>query len=154
MPHIDFRKTPHHFEIATSPHQIHFVTVCTHQRKRLLDQDHLHQTLIRLWSDSKYWRLGKYVMMPDHLHFFAKPSGQYSMSLKNWISYWKRAFVRIHGKEISHPFWQKDFWDTRLRRSDSYTSKWLYVENNPIRHGLVRSIDHWKFKGEIHLLSF
>ena len=92
--------------------------------------------------------------MPDHLHLFAKPSGSSSISLKHWIFYWKRAFVQIHKHEIPSPFWQKDFWDIRLRKADSYAAKWIYVENNPVRHRFVQTPKSWRFKGEIYPLEF
>ncbi len=45
--------------------------------------------------------------------------------------------------------WQRGFFDHLLRNSDSYSQKWNYVEQNPVRAGLVRHADKWPYAGEI-----
>ena len=50
------------------------------------------------------------------------------------------------------PIWQIDAWDTQLRTGDSYSAKWAYVRNNPVRHKLVSSAEDWPYQGEIHTL--
>jgi len=37
-----------------------------------------------------------------------------------------------------------------LRNDESYAQKWLYVQENPIRKGLVTRIDEWPYKGRVH----
>ena len=75
------------------------------------------------------------------------------MPLKDWVYFWRSRFVYSHSNSVSKPFWQRDFWDTQLRRADSYTSKWRYVENNPVRHGHVVNSRDWPFKGEIFVFE-
>jgi putative transposase len=100
--------------------------------------------------------------MPDHIHLFAAPgpivdsnrlSGSFALPgtvipFDNWVRYWKSQFSKRH-RNPAHR-WQTDHWDTRLRRSESYASKWEYVRNNPVRHGLVKSAEDWPFQGRIH----
>src|SRR6266576_2708973 len=50
--------------------------------------------------------------------------------------------------------WQRDFWDTQLRRSENYDSKWQYVVDNPVRAGLAREADEWPFQGELSFLPW
>ncbi len=45
--------------------------------------------------------------------------------------------------------WQRGFFDHLLRNSDSYSEKWKYVEQNPVRAGLVADAEDWPFAGEI-----
>jgi hypothetical protein len=42
------------------------------------------------------------------------------------------------------------FWDTQLRSGDSYGSKWLYVRENPVRHGYVSRAEEWPFSGTLN----
>lgn len=81
---------------------------------------------------------------------FARSSGPLSAwvkSLKNSLSkHW-----RSHG--IVAPHWQKGFFDHILRSADSYSEKWIYVEQNPVRAGLVASHQDWPFAGSIHELA-
>jgi putative transposase len=48
--------------------------------------------------------------------------------------------------------WQRDFWDTRLRRGENYTQKWNYVRENPLRAGLVKRPEDWLFQGRMNIL--
>jgi hypothetical protein len=41
-----------------------------------------------------------------------------------------------------------------LRGADSYTEKWHYVRENPVRAGLVRQWQDWPFQGEIFPLQY
>ncbi len=50
---------------------------------------------------------------------------------------------------ITAPVWQKEFFDHLLRSDESYSEKWNYVRENPVRAGLVVNADEWKFIGHI-----
>jgi putative transposase len=36
-----------------------------------------------------------------------------------------------------------------LRHGESYSEKWDYVCQNPVRAGLVERAEDWKFQGEV-----
>src|ERR1700759_4773121 len=73
---------------------IAFLTVCTFQRQRGLDNKELHTALVQVWSAADDWLVGQYVIMPDHLHLFCAPQTQ-TFSIEQWITYWKREFRKI-----------------------------------------------------------
>ena len=53
---------------------IYFVTTCTHDRKPVLARYDAAEVLIDEWRaahDRHGWAVGRYVVMPDHVHFFA-----------------------------------------------------------------------------------
>jgi REP element-mobilizing transposase RayT len=52
------------------------------------------------------------------------------------------------------PLWQKDCWDTQLRRAESYSEKWEYVRQNPVRAGLVANPDDWPYQGVLNTLRW
>jgi len=52
------------------------------------------------------------------------------------------------------PIWQRDCWDTQMRRGQSYSEKWEYVRRNPVRAGLCTSADEWAFQGEMNFLTW
>ncbi|MGI9172622.1 MAG: transposase [Chthoniobacterales bacterium] len=45
--------------------------------------------------------------------------------------------------------WQRGFFDHLLRNSESYSQKWNYVEQNPVRAGLVENAEDWPYAGQI-----
>ncbi len=146
------RRRPHHNVIITTNHPvIVFITVCTKNREPWLANREVHETLVSVWREATAWLVGRYVLMPDHVHLFAAP-GELDFPLGNWVGYWKAQFSRRHGNPKHR--WQTGYWDTQLRRGESYDAKWEYVRWNPVRHGLVNHPDEWEFQGEIFVLEW
>ena len=164
------RQRPAHFPPVESHNRstLIFVTVCTRDRAPHLAIDLVHRALLSAWRQAAHWQVGRYVIMPDHVHFFCSPELHPPTPLPRWIAYWKRLTTQLlrlegprprgpHSSATSTPpsfHWQRDFWDTQLRSGDSYTEKWHYVRNNPVRRGLAPSADLWPFQGELHHLRW
>jgi putative transposase len=145
------RTSPNHLSHPRDSCDIIFVTVCTKRRIDILANDVSHRILSSLWHDTTHWVVGRYVLMPDHIHLFARHANRGSASMKEWITWWKRKFS-LHLK-CGSAVWQQSFWDTRMRSESQYHSKWLYVRDNPVRAGLVTSHEEWSFQGEIYVLK-
>ena len=125
------RKTPAHGVRIDPWHPtIVLVTVCTKDRRRWLASPENQMALHRVWEDAQAWLVGRYVLMPDHLHLFAAP-GRMEIPLDNWVRYWKSRFTQA--RDCPTQEWQAGHWDTRLRSGESYEAKWWYVLNNPVR---------------------
>lgn len=141
----------HGVRINSSLPTIVFLTVCTKQRDPWLANPHVHDLLVVTWRNATAWLVGRYVIMPDHIHLFATP-GALQLPLENWVKYWKSRFSNAH--RVREHKWQVDHWDRRMRSDDSYSEKWEYVRNNPVRHGLVKSAEEWPFQGELKVLRW
>lgn len=146
------RSHPHH-QIVPIPNRpiIVLVTVCTKNHRPWLATPEVHEILISVWREATAWLVGRYVIMPDHIHLFASPQDE-SVSLGNWIRYWKSQFSKRH-KNPNHR-WQVGYWDRTLRSNESYDEKWDYVRNNPVRHSLVLCPEDWPYQGEIFVLEW
>lgn len=150
--------------ISSDAPTIVFLTVCTKDRKPWLANSEVHELLRTVWIDAKAWLVGRYVLMPDHVHLFCAPCEEGSAGaspsqseaalppLENWVRYWKSQFTK-RGQSTQRR-WQSDHWDTRLRKEESYEAKWDYVRNNPVRAGLVVQPDDWPYSGELHALRW
>jgi REP element-mobilizing transposase RayT len=101
------------------------------------------------------WSVGRYVIMPDHVHFFARPQTD-AKTLSDFIRDWKKWTTRelIHFAKASAPVWQPEFFDHLLRSADSYSEKWDYVRHNPVRAGLSSTPEEWSHSGECEVLTF
>ena len=98
--------------------------------------------------------VGRYVLMPDHVHLFVARSED-GVTLSAWVKSLKNSLSKVlRQQEIPTPHWQKDFFDHVLRSSESYDEKWQYVVHNPVRAGLVPRVDEWPYHGEIHPLEY
>src|ERR1700722_13377912 len=85
------RRPVHGVEIHDSEPTIVFITICTKDRSPWLASPDVHELLRQVWSEATAWMVGRYVLMPDHLHLFASP-GQPEFLLERWITYWKSQF--------------------------------------------------------------
>lgn len=126
-----------------------FVTICTLHRRTIPDLEAAYRAF------QKYSRrarndfgvaVGRYVIMPDHIHFFVRGSGAFR--LDRWVNGLKRSISVALGATNKRPLWQPGFFDHVLRNDESYGQKWEYVRENPARAGLVQRADEWPYQGE------
>ena len=145
---------------------IFFVTTCTNNRRAVLAGRDLAQILIEEWRTARErhgWVVGRYVIMPDHVHFFCSPELD-AKTLPEFVGAWKSWTSRRISKLLrpasatpattaaATTLWQPEFFDHVLRSSESYSEKWHYVYDNPVRARLVSSADEWAYAGEIETL--
>jgi putative transposase len=139
---------------AHSP--IYFVTACTNQRREILATPSVHAAFVRFCEmapERGAW-VGGYVLMPDHLHLFVATDGE-KISMANWMKSLKNTLSKtFRSQNIPSPHWQKTFFDHVLRNSESYTEKWNYVRENPVRARFVSNPEEWPFLGEVFRLEF
>lgn len=168
---------------------LYFVTACTEDRKPILANAKVHDDF-RKFCQAGLERgvfVGKYVLMPDHLHLFVafgeeyeavlvearirrsqtgatedavaavcdRRSPDYHISiLSNWIKSLKNSLSKtFRGQNIPAPHWQKGFFDHVMRSEESYSEKWLYVSENPVRKKLAARPEDWPFQGEVYPLQ-
>lgn len=129
-----------------------FVTACTAHRKPILASPHMYELIVSAWRAANEWLVGRYVIMPDHVHFFCSPASPESRALAKWMQYWKALVTKNWSG--AKPVWQPSHWDRQLRREDSYNSKWEYVRWNPVGHKLVGNPDEWPYQGELNALPW
>jgi REP-associated tyrosine transposase len=135
---------------------IYFVTTCTHERQSILTDIDIHTRFVEFGKtgpDLGAW-LGAYVLMPDHFHAFVVIDDE-RRNLSTWIKSLKNALSKtLRARGIPSPHWQKGFFDHMLRGDESYSAKWDYVRNNPVRAGLVKNWKDWPFLGEVFNLEY
>jgi putative transposase len=99
--------------------------------------------------------VGRYVIMPDHIHLFV--CGSNDFELGRWMGMLKQCLEKAvpapassAGRRLQKtPIWQRRFFDHVLRNEESYAQKWQYVRDNPVRAGFVDNADQWPYAGEI-----
>ncbi len=137
---------------------VYFLTLCVEGRRPLLANDRAVVILRAEFeaAPARYgWSVGRFVAMPDHLHFFcAVDEAQGSASLSRFIAGFKEWSAKgiLRNASLPPPLWQKQFFDHVLRSDESYESKWIYVRENPVRAGLVSAAEDWPYGGEIAMI--
>jgi putative transposase len=132
------------------------VTCCTYQRRPHVANDRVHEAFVEFCKRAQNdfgVAVGRYVILPDHLHLFvALPD---TIKLSDWVGTLKRILARAVKTTASRdPIWQRGFFDHVLRSNESYAEKWVYVRENPVRAGLVKTADAWPYSGEIVPIYF
>ena len=92
--------------------------------------------------------VGRYVIMPEHIHVFIGENNASFVSVADWVAKWKGYVTRRWQRSSDRPIWQRSFWDRQILGAEAYESKWIYVHLNPVRHGLVKHPRDWPFQGE------
>lgn len=151
-----FPRAPRRLDIILPRNPLYFVTCCTYRRRPYLVCDHVHNSFVKFGQRAHIdfgIAVGRYVILPDHLHLFvALPDG---VKLSDWIGTLKRGVARaINVAGSSDPVWQRGFFDHVLRSSESYSQKWHYVRENPVRAGLASRADDWRYSGEIVAIPY
>jgi REP element-mobilizing transposase RayT len=147
---------PHFKPFSKQP--LLFLTTCVAGRRPLLANDVAQKIMSTIWAQSAAmdgWNVGRYVLMPDHVHFFAVPTLQ-GKPLAEWMKLWKSVSARrlVAVGVASGPVWQASYFDHFVRSADAYVEKWEYVRRNPARQGLCLNPDDWPYQGIIHHLEF
>jgi putative transposase len=162
---------------------IYFVTANTEKRKPILANDQVHHDFKKFCQNglSRGVFVGKYVLMPDHLHLFVTFGIEYQSTLAgnrsskdsraktvpvaavydrriSPLSEWMKSLKNSLSKTLRHmnvpaSHWQKDFFDHVMRSEESYSEKWLYVAQNPLRRKLVTRAEDWPYQGEVYPLQ-
>jgi putative transposase len=128
---------------------LYFVTFCTSCRREALANDSVHRALVN-YADHAQERsiaVGRYVIMPDHIHLFVQ--GSFDFDLGIWVRGLKRVVAAAVTGGRSSILWQRGFFDHLIRNSESYSQKWEYVRDNPVRAGLVVDSEDWPYQGEL-----
>lgn len=153
----DVAKSPHLTRLRQVWHRapVYFVTCCTQDRRRILASPGVHQILREEWSRmavQRGWLVGRYVVMPDHVHFFVSAAPDAGTDLALAIGKWKEWTAKRMSRSgwAVAPVWQREFFDHLLRSADSKDQKWSYVVENPVRAGLVRDSVEWPYRGFVH----
>ncbi len=128
---------------------LYFITICTIHRQKISDLGTAYRAFecyVRRGRDEFGLAVGRYVIMPNHMHFFVRGSNDFKVA--QWVNGLKRAISVPLGATKKRPLWQPGFSDHVLRNDESYTQKWKYVRENPVRAGLVSRADDWQYQGE------
>ena len=146
----------------------YFITVCTANREKIFWSDRrgelcspanvplsdigiiVDNEIQKLNSVYDSVRVDKYCIMPDHIHFILSIDtdenertcrGELrSPACAPTISRVTKQFKGSITKQVGRPIWQKSFYDHGIRNQQDYDEIWAYIENNPLKYALNRTL--------------
>jgi REP element-mobilizing transposase RayT len=122
---------------------IYFVTLCVRNRREVLANPRVFAATKVAIRGLRKWQVLAGVIMPDHVHWIVSPREDRELSVGDFTTGFKRSLRKTLGSQ--HWEWQRGCFDRLLRSDENLTSKWIYVQDNPVRQGLVRRWEDWPY---------
>jgi len=138
------RALPHHVPFwVDAQSEIYFVTGCCRVRRRnQLAIEPISTGLtesVAFRHTRRDWFAHLFLIMPDHWHALMSFPPD-APTVQKRISKWKEWTAKHLGID-----WQRDFFEHRLRSSESRREKTDYILHNPVRWGLVERPEDWPY---------
>ena len=152
---------PKNLKRITGRNDLHFITFCCYQRRRLLDSVRSRNLVIRILGEirAKYdFALVGYVIMPEHVHLLISESAAASPA-KIVQVFKQRVSRRMRGKKRSRKnqlslgfpepsaelrrFWQRRYYDFNIYSRKKLWEKLHYMHANPVEERLVQHPHDW-----------
>ncbi len=99
--------------------------------------------VLREGAAEERYDLGSWVLMPNHVHLLLKPGDTLPRQIA-WLK-GRTAFEANRVMKRSGSFWAKDYFDHWIRNRDEWEKVIRYVERNPVKAGLCKSPEDWKW---------
>ena len=110
------------------------------------------------FGDGTRYRLLAWVVMPNHVHVLIRQLG---FPLARIVQSWKCHTARRINLSLGSPsctrqqdaaepittaaLWQRDYWDRYIRDERHFLMARHYIEQNPVKAGLVREARDWRW---------
>jgi REP-associated tyrosine transposase len=82
------------------------------------------------------------VVLPNHAHVLVDVwQTPLAEMLHSWKGFTARAANKLLGREGA--FWQREYWDTRMRNDEQVRKGVRYIEANPLKARLTAEAKQW-----------
>jgi REP element-mobilizing transposase RayT len=95
--------------------------------------------------DGERYRLLAWVIMPNHVHAMLEQADGHSLSdiLHSWKSFTAKRINEV--RQSNGAVWSPDYYDRFVRNGEHYVNAIRYIEENPVKAGLVGRAHDWPF---------
>ena len=96
-----------------------------------------------LHFDEQRYRLLAWCIMPNHVHALIETREGFPLAdvLHSWKSYTSHEVNKL--LQRNGEFWQREYLDRFVRNAEHYQSVIAYIEENPVKAGLVKIKTEW-----------
>ena len=91
------------------------------------------------------YALAAWCIMPNHVHVLVEqfPEHKLSSVLQTWKSVTAHGINEREGRR--GVVWQREYFDRFMRTEEQFSTTVRYIENNPVKAGLVERAEDWRF---------
>jgi len=130
---------------------LHFITFSCYRRMRLLDSSAAKETFEHTLERVRVWygcSIVGYVVMPEHVHLLTSEPERSKLSVA--IQMLKQiTSQKLHPIHLPR-FWQVRYYDFPVWSEAKRIEKLRYLHRNPVKRGLVRRPEDWKWSSFVH----
>jgi len=100
------------------------------------------------------FKIHGWVVLPDHFHCLIQlpeADSDYSLRLRKIKTRFSVALPRVESRSANRQkrgergIWQRRFWEHLIRNDHDYRIHMDYIHINPVKHGLVKSVEQWPY---------
>jgi len=98
-----------------------------------------------LYFDAQRYSLIAWCIMPNHVHAMLETKEGFPLYsvLQSWKSFTAKASNKILNR--TGEFWDRDYHDRYIRNGQHFENAKNYIEWNPVKAGLVRNPEDWRW---------
>lgn len=99
-----------------------------------------------LYFDRQRYFLHGWVIMPNHVHLVValNPPWKLADIVKSWKAFSASRINQILGRKGT--VWQREYFDRYIRNHEHFQNALNYMEENPVKAGLVDFVEQWKWR--------
>ena len=130
---------------------LHFITFSCHNREPLLGTPEARDVFQRTLETVRRWYgfcVRGYVVMPEHVHLLISEPERSRLSTV--LQMLKQNVARELRLPEGSPFWQERYYDFNVWSETKRVEKLRYIHRNPVRRGLVKRPEDWKWSSFLH----
>jgi len=125
------------------------ITINTDGGRRCFDEDRFVRFCIKALDEKaaiNAFEVLAYCFMPNHVHLLALGLTETSR-LKPFMQQFKQIAGFAFKPERGIPLWHRSYHDRVLRSEENVESVAAYIWGNPVRAGLVQSVEEYPYSG-------
>ncbi len=125
------------------------LTICVHPRRRLFVSDAVVdpiRTQLLTTARNHGFAVFVFCFMPDHLHALVVGEAE-DADLKRFVAEFKQASAYHFKRAAGERLWAPGYFDRVLREDEPTEDVARYILENPIRAGLVQTVEMYLFSG-------
>src|SRR5687768_5538294 len=98
-----------------------------------------------LHFDGRRYLLHAWCVMPNHVHTLFTPTTAFTMSqiVHSWKSFTAHQCNKVLGR--TGRFWAREPFDRYIRNQRHFRNALAYIEGNPVKAGLCRKSEDWRW---------
>ncbi len=127
---------------------VYSITVCAYSKTPIFTNERIVSNVLDVLDSvcqKEQFSILAYCFMPDHLHILLA-GGERSVFIRMMKSFKQISSYRFR-KSWGKPLWQRGYYDHVLRKDEEIEVVARYIWGNPVRNGLVSSIEDYPFSG-------